>query len=295
MGDDVLDFDGGVEAELRKLRVHGGEHFHRVGAAVEEIRVAEGDVRGTGRHLLRDVGHHHRQRHDAEFALIHRHHRTMAAQMLAAAAGFDEAQASASVGQHQMGVAREFGQAGAVGREKIDFRSCTTGLPAPRMRVARRRRARRTSSGSNSPPRTVLTPRPRSSSGSSVHTGRTRTDAPAAPTRVCAASPRPRCAWRCACRRRAPPGGAGESADRAAAAKGRCSAPRSPPLEPGGGLGQRERLATEFVGIDQHRLERLSCARPAVSSALPSLAGTFSAPSNIAHEHSRCGLAHLHT
>ena len=43
--------------------------------------------RGARRDLLPDIFEHHLALHHAELALIHRHHRTMPAQVLAAAAG----------------------------------------------------------------------------------------------------------------------------------------------------------------------------------------------------------------
>ena len=66
-------------------RVHDA---HSVRGTVEEIGIAEADVLGARGHLLANVGEHHFRLHHAETALIYRHHGAMAAQMLAASAGF---------------------------------------------------------------------------------------------------------------------------------------------------------------------------------------------------------------
>src|SRR5260370_27151256 len=67
----VLDLDGHVVSQCGKLRMHGAQDGHGVGWTVEEIRVAEGDVLGSHRHLLADVGQHYIPLHDAERAVIH--------------------------------------------------------------------------------------------------------------------------------------------------------------------------------------------------------------------------------
>ncbi len=84
----VLDLDGRVVGERGTLAMQGVRDAHSVRGPVEEIGIAEGDVLGARGHLLANVGEHHFRLHHAETALIYRHHGAMAAQMLAAAAGF---------------------------------------------------------------------------------------------------------------------------------------------------------------------------------------------------------------
>ena len=60
----------------------------RVARTIEEVRIAERDVLGAGTDLRSDVGHYDVDRDHAEPAVVHRHDRTVAAAMLAAAAGF---------------------------------------------------------------------------------------------------------------------------------------------------------------------------------------------------------------
>ena len=84
----VLDLDGGVVGERRKFLVQRFDDAHGVRGAVEEIGIAEGDVLGAGCDLLANVLQHNFRLHHAKIALIHRHHRAMPAQVLAAAAGF---------------------------------------------------------------------------------------------------------------------------------------------------------------------------------------------------------------
>jgi len=97
--------------------------FPGMGRTVEKIRIAERDMLCASRHLLADVGHHYVHRQDAKLALVHRHHRAMAAQMLAAARAFGETDdLAAALGRDQVRIARQRRQAGAVGLDEIDFR-----------------------------------------------------------------------------------------------------------------------------------------------------------------------------
>ncbi len=87
MFEQVLDLDRDVVRQLWKL---GGEAFDDRGGvtdAVEEVRVAKRDVLRAGRSLGANVGHDDVDGDDAESPVVHRHDRTMAAAMLAAATG----------------------------------------------------------------------------------------------------------------------------------------------------------------------------------------------------------------
>jgi len=124
-----------VASKLRlgKRWVHGLQHAQRVGGAVEKIRVAEGDVLRACHHLLFDVGQHYVHLDRAELALIHRHHRAMPAQVLAAARGLGKADNFfAAVGQVEVGVAGEFGQSAA-----IRWQKCLLARAAPSACFAR--------------------------------------------------------------------------------------------------------------------------------------------------------------
>ena len=113
----MLDLDGGVIGHLRKFGVQCLHQPLGMRRAIEKIRIAERNMLRAGRHLLADVGHHHLHRQDAELALVHRHHRAMAAQMFAAARAFGEADdLAAALGRNQMRVARQRRQTGAVGQ-----------------------------------------------------------------------------------------------------------------------------------------------------------------------------------
>ena len=113
--DQVLDLDGGVERQLGKRVVQRPRQPQAVGGAVEEVRVAKRNVRRPGPYLLVNVLHHHLDRDDAERPLVHRHHRTVAAQVLAAPAALGKAcHPGGAVRQHQVGVAGQRRQAAAV-------------------------------------------------------------------------------------------------------------------------------------------------------------------------------------
>ena len=103
--------------------MHGLRYSQCMGGAVEEIGVAERDVPGARRHLLSDVGDDHVHRHDAEPALVHRHHRTVPAPVFASARGFGESgRARRAVGHHDGGVAVEGGEGVAQRRAEGDLR-----------------------------------------------------------------------------------------------------------------------------------------------------------------------------
>jgi hypothetical protein len=84
----VLDLDGYVVGEPGKFLVQGFDNGHGMPAAIEEIRIAEGNMLRSGRHLLANVREHNFTIHYPEHALVNRHDRAMAAQMLASAARF---------------------------------------------------------------------------------------------------------------------------------------------------------------------------------------------------------------
>ena len=93
--------------------------LERMGRAVQEIGVAERDVARARRDLSADVGHHDVFGDDAKATLVHRHHWTVAAQVLAAAAAFGESgDPLRAIGQDQLRIARERGQPRAIGRDE---------------------------------------------------------------------------------------------------------------------------------------------------------------------------------
>ena len=116
MLDQVLHLDRRIEGDIGKRRVQRAGEPERMSRAVQEVGVAERDVACARRDLGPDVGHHHRFRHDAEAPLVHRHHRAVAAEMLAAAAAFGEARdALRAIGQDQLRIAGKRGQPRAIG------------------------------------------------------------------------------------------------------------------------------------------------------------------------------------
>src|SRR5579862_1178695 len=84
----VLDLDGGVVGETRKLLMQCLHDAHGVRGAVEKIRIAERDMLGSRPHLLPDVLDHHLGLNDPKRASIDRYDRTMPAQMFASPTGF---------------------------------------------------------------------------------------------------------------------------------------------------------------------------------------------------------------
>ena len=56
MLDDVLDLGREIERQIRVCRMKGTGQLHGVTGAVEEVRIAEGNMLGSGRNLLMDVG-----------------------------------------------------------------------------------------------------------------------------------------------------------------------------------------------------------------------------------------------
>ena len=115
----------------------------RVRRAVEEIRIAEGNMLRAARDLLADVGEHDRGGDRAEMPLVHRHHRAMTAPVLAAAARLREGDGLfRAVRKHQPRVAFERRQAGTLGHHEIDLaaihdRRCRGNSRAAIARIAR--------------------------------------------------------------------------------------------------------------------------------------------------------------
>src|SRR5260370_18110796 len=79
----MLDLDCHVVGELGEPAVQQADHGERMSGAVEEIRVAEGDVLCPAGHLLGDVVDHHVRLNHAEPAALDRYDRTVAEQELA--------------------------------------------------------------------------------------------------------------------------------------------------------------------------------------------------------------------
>src|SRR6266404_5613701 len=94
--------------------------FHGVTDAVEEIRIAEGDVLRAGGHLAANVFEHHLAADDSKDALIDRHDGAMAAKMLAAAARFRRTNdAKAISGNDEMRILLHRGHSGPIGDFKL--------------------------------------------------------------------------------------------------------------------------------------------------------------------------------
>ena len=84
----MFDFDGHVVGQMRMVGVKSFENTSGVGDAIEEIRVAEGDVLRACCDLLTNVGENNVESDYTKLALINGNDRTMAAEMFAAAGSF---------------------------------------------------------------------------------------------------------------------------------------------------------------------------------------------------------------
>src|SRR5437588_9891820 len=115
----MLNLDGRVVGESREFPMHRLYDSHGVGGPVEEIRISKRDVPGSRLHLLSNILEHDFWLHDSERALIDRHHRTMAAQMLASAARLGIAGALGCPVQTQLGVMIQDGKHGTPRRLKL--------------------------------------------------------------------------------------------------------------------------------------------------------------------------------
>src|ERR1035437_1714032 len=107
----MLDFDGDVISERREVLLHPLDDAHAVGRAVEEIRIAEGDMLRPGLHLLADVGQHNVSRNHSERPVVNGHNGTMTAEVLAAAARLRIPDNAIRLAIEQGGGAVERGQA----------------------------------------------------------------------------------------------------------------------------------------------------------------------------------------
>ena len=83
MAQEVLDFDCDVVCHARKAFVQASNDCHPVARTVKEIRVSEGDVFRACLDLLCDILDDNVALHDSKRTVIHRHHRTMPAAVLA--------------------------------------------------------------------------------------------------------------------------------------------------------------------------------------------------------------------
>jgi len=119
----MLDLDRHVVRDPRVRRVQPIDNAAGVRGAVEEIRIAEGDVPRARCHLVRDVGEDDSLLHDAELAVVDRHNRTVPAQMTAAAARLGvPGERARAVGVLQRGVTIERRQAAPIGDEEFQAR-----------------------------------------------------------------------------------------------------------------------------------------------------------------------------
>jgi hypothetical protein len=109
----MLDLDGRVVGQVRELLVQRVHDAHGVRGTVEEVRIAEGDVLGAGADLLANVRERDLRLDHPKTSLIYRHHRAMAAQMLAAPAGFGVPDASGCSSDAQPCVFLDGREAGA--------------------------------------------------------------------------------------------------------------------------------------------------------------------------------------
>src|SRR5574341_172250 len=85
---EMLNLDRDVVGYVWKFSVHGLDDWDHMTGSIEKIRVTEGDVARARFDLIANICQHHVALHDAELSTVHRDNRTMAAQMLAAAACF---------------------------------------------------------------------------------------------------------------------------------------------------------------------------------------------------------------
>ena len=117
---EVGDLHGDVVGELGEAGVECADQRQGVARAVEEVRVAEGQVLRAGGNLLRHVREDHLLGDDAEAPVVDRDHRAVAAGVLAAAAGLGVAGDPLRAAHPDLGVARERGETGAVGDLEVE-------------------------------------------------------------------------------------------------------------------------------------------------------------------------------
>ena len=122
MSQKVLDLDGDVIREFGKLGMQRPDGCDSVSRPVEKIRIAKGDVLGTLRHEIPNVGHDNLSLDDTEPAVIDGHDRTMPAAMFASATRLRVADdASAVIRPNQSYVSVKGGQTAAVRLQEYLF------------------------------------------------------------------------------------------------------------------------------------------------------------------------------
>src|SRR5689334_13879473 len=104
MAEQVFDLYGDIIGEPGPFAMESFDDSDSVAGAVEEVRVAKGDVLRTRRDLTTDILQYDISLHNPENAAVHRDHRTVAAQMFAAARCLGVAHALGAVGGHKLRV-----------------------------------------------------------------------------------------------------------------------------------------------------------------------------------------------
>src|SRR4029077_5460561 len=102
--------------------IQSADNRHCMARAVEEIRIAKGDMPSAGGHLPPDVFEHNLCLYNSELSAVNRHDRTVPAQMLTPAARFRVPDnALVAVGRVQMRVVRKRRQTLALRCEELLF------------------------------------------------------------------------------------------------------------------------------------------------------------------------------
>src|SRR5580704_18548740 len=87
----MFDLNGDVVGDRGKFFVKQFDNFQRMPDAVKKIRIAKRYMLRPGGDLAADILEHHFTLHDSKNPFIDRYNRAVAAEMLAAAAGFRRA------------------------------------------------------------------------------------------------------------------------------------------------------------------------------------------------------------
>ena len=88
MFDDVFNLRCKIKRQGRKLGVHCSDKTQRMGRPIQEIRVAESDVRGSRLNLSTDVFQYNLLRDDKETSIVNRRNWAVRAEVFAPAAAF---------------------------------------------------------------------------------------------------------------------------------------------------------------------------------------------------------------
>ena len=107
MFEHVLDLGGAVEGQRREALVQRADDRERMASAVEEVRVAKGDMAGAHRHQALDVAQNRVGLHDPDAPVVDRGNRAVAAAVHAAVAGLDVADQALLAAHGQSGVTFE--------------------------------------------------------------------------------------------------------------------------------------------------------------------------------------------